>query len=291
MKNTIDLHLHTLVSDGTCTPMEMLAAAKESGLSKVSFTDHDALGAYRHFGDMFAHAGGLGIELVPGIELDTDYMGKEIHLLGYAFNLDDGPLNRHLDATRELRKERVTLQLAIINRFFGRMVVDPKNVFIENRDTLMKPHLVHAMLEQGLFSDYRAAAYWVSQNAQVAVVVPKLPLADALAMVRNAGGEAVLAHPGYIARETDVRLESMLAELVPLGLSGLEVDYPYLGTSPAFADVASEKAMIEQLRRLARRFKLKATFLWQPCRCLPAGPGPGCADGSGRRRRVRSRPA
>jgi predicted metal-dependent phosphoesterase TrpH len=259
MKNTIDLHLHTLVSDGACTPMEMLAAAGESGLKKVSFTDHDALGAYRHFGDIVAQARGLGIELVPGIELDTDYMGREIHLLGYSFNLDDGPLNKHLDATRKLRKERVTLQLAVINRFFGRMVVDPKNVFIDQRDTLMKPHLIHAMLEQGLFSDYRAAAYWVSQNAQVAVAVPKLPLAAALAMVRNAGGEAVLAHPGYIARETDIGLEPMLAELAAFGLSGLEVDYPYLGTSLAFADVASEKALLGQLRELARRFKLKET--------------------------------
>jgi 3',5'-nucleoside bisphosphate phosphatase len=259
MKNTIDLHLHTLVSDGVCTPVDMLAAAAESGLKKISFTDHDALGAYRHFGDMVAHARGLGIELVTGIELDTDYMGKEIHLLGYGFDLGDGHLNRHLDETRELRRERVALQLAIINRFFGRTVVDPGNVFIAHRDTLMKPHLVHAMLAQGLFADYRAAAYWVSQNAQVPVVVPKLPLAEALAMVRRAGGEAVLAHPGYIAGETALALEPLIAALVPLGLSGLEVDYPYLGTSPAFVDAASERAMIRRIGTLARRFKLTPT--------------------------------
>ncbi|MCX6555413.1 MAG: hypothetical protein NTZ12_10480, partial [Candidatus Aminicenantes bacterium] len=204
-------------------------------------------------------------------------MGKEIHLLGYGFNLADGPLNKHLNLTQKLRKERVTLQLAVINRFFGRTVVDLNKILYPSprgtnksdsprsandlscRDTLMKPHLVHALLSQGLFSEYRAAAYWVAQNAQVPVQVPKLPIAAAIAMIVAAGGEAVLAHPGYIACESEVKLDSLLAELVPLGLRGLEVDYPYLGTSPAFADAAGEKKLIANMRRLAKRFKLKET--------------------------------
>jgi hypothetical protein len=278
MKKAIDLHVHTLVSDGVATPLEMLDAAGEAGLSKLSFCDHDALGAYRHFGDMFAYARGLGIELVPGIELDTDHEGREVHLLGYGFDLDDDLLNRHLNSTQKLRKERVMLQIAVINRFFGRQVIDldqvisPPSLFLMTsnpsprtadqasvRDTLMKPHLVHAMLKQGLFSEYRAANYWLSQNAQVPVVVPKLPLADAISIVRNANGDAVLAHPGYLVRENGISLETLLNELVPLGLSGLEVDYPYLGTSAKFPDVGSECAMIDELRSLARHFKLKET--------------------------------
>jgi predicted metal-dependent phosphoesterase TrpH len=253
------LHIHTLVSDGNATPLEMLTAAHEAGLKQLSFSDHDALGAYRHFGDVFAQARELGIELIRGIELDTDYQDHEVHLLGYGFNLNDGPLNRHLDSTQRLRRERVTLQIAIINRFFGRMVVDPKKVLIPLRDTLMKPHLVHAMLDQGLFSEYRAAAYWLSQNAQVPVHVPKLPLADAISLVRSAGGQAVLAHPGYLVKESDISLAVFLEESVPLGLSGLEVDYPYLGTSPAFPDPASERRFIGELRALAVRFNLEET--------------------------------
>jgi hypothetical protein len=257
MNKTFDLHIYTLVSDGNATPQQMLTAAKEAGLTTISFTDHDALGAYRHFGDMFAYAKELGIEVISGIELDTDYQNKKVHLLGYGFNLDDGPLNKHLDLTQRLRKEKVMLQLAIGNRFFGRQVVDlnqllfplpsshrtpniesprgtdklypPKTV--DNlccserrtvRDTLMKPHLVHAMLDQGLFSEYRAANYWLSQNAQVPIIVPKLPLADAILLIRNSGGDAVLAHPGYLIREMNIPLAPLLEELIPLGLSGLE---------------------------------------------------------------------
>jgi len=262
MNRTIDLHLHTLVSDGTCTPQQMLAAAKEAGVRTVSFTDHDALGAYRHFGDLFAQAGELGIELVPGIELDTHYRNHELHLLGYGFRLDDRALNRHLGTNQRLRRRKVQQQLALVNRFFGRKVVDARKVLLPQRDTMMKPHLVHAMLDQGLFPEYREAARWLAEMARVPVRVPKLPLADAVAMVRDAGGEAVLAHPGYMARETDISLEAFLAELVPLGLAGLEVDYPYYQEkepSPVFPDPASERAMIAELRELAERFRLKMT--------------------------------
>jgi predicted metal-dependent phosphoesterase TrpH len=259
MSKTIDLHLHTLVSDGSATPLEMLSAAKEAGLERISFTDHDALGAYRHWGDLFAQVKESGLELISGIELDSDYRNHEIHLLGYGFHLDDGPLNRHLRLTQRLRKQKVQLQLAIINRFFGRKVIDPRQVFVQNRDTMMKPHLVHSMLAQGLFSEYREAAHWLSEIAPVPIRVPKLPIDAAIRMIIAAGGEAVLAHPGYIACETDIPLEAFLADLVPLGLAGIEVEYPYLGTSTAFADSASEQAMIEQLRALAAGFKLKAT--------------------------------
>ena len=262
MKSTIDLHLHTLVSDGNATPLEMLLAAKEAGLERVSFTDHDALGAYRHWGDLFARAAELGIELVTGIELDADYRRREVHLLGYGFRLDDAALNKHLAAVQRVRKQRVTQQLAVINQFFRRKVVDAKKVFLPQRDTLMKPHLVHAMLDQGLFPDYREAAGWLSEIARIAIHVPKLPLADAIRMVRAAGGEAVLAHPGYMAKETDIQLASFLEEFAPLGLAGLEVDYPYFQEAepqPPFRDLASEQAMITELRSLAGRFNLKMT--------------------------------
>ncbi|MCG2811997.1 MAG: PHP domain-containing protein [Candidatus Aminicenantes bacterium] len=255
----IDLHIHTIVSDGNATPEQMFLAAKEVGLGTISFCDHDALGAYRHFGDVFVQAKELGIELLPGIELDSDYQGREVHLLGYGFNLDDAALNKHLNLTHGLRKEKVTLQLAIINRFFGRQVIDPAKVLIPHRDTMMKPHLVHAMLEQGLFSEYRAAAHWLAQIAQVPVVVPKLPLADAIALVRRAGGEAVLAHPGFLVREMGISLESLLDEFVPLGLTGLEVEYPYMGTSSFFPNFESERVMIRELHAAAGHFKLKTT--------------------------------
>ncbi len=259
MKNTEDMHVHTLVSDGDATPQQMLRAAAQVGLKKLSFCDHDALGAYRHFGDVFAEAAGLGIELVAGIELDSDYMGREFHLLGYGFDLNDGPLNAHLEMTQGLRRERVRLQIGLVNAHFGREVVDPGKVFIKSRDTLMKPHLVHALLAEGLFAEYREAARWLSQNARVDVEVPKLPFGAAISLVRNAGGQAVLAHPGYLVRETTIPLAVFLDEFVPQGLTGIEVQYRYLHTSPDFPDPDSEMRMVGEMAALAERFRLEMT--------------------------------
>jgi len=262
MDTKLDLHLHTLVSDGNATPLEMIAAAGEVGLKTISFTDHDALGAYRHWGDLFAKAGELGIELISGIELDTNYRDEELHLLGYGFDLRDKALHERLRLVQGLRRQRILRQLEDINRFFGRKVVERKEILLPQRDSLMKPHLVHAMLGQGLFPGYREAAKWLSANAAVPIHVPKLPMADAIAMIVRAGGEAVLAHPGYIVAETGIKLEEMLAELAPLGLAGIEVDYPYYQETepaPAFPDPAAEAAMVETLRALAERFRLKAT--------------------------------
>ncbi len=257
---TIDLHLHTVVSDGKNTPEEMLLAAKGLGLERVSFTDHDAVGAYRHFtADLPAFARSLGIELVAGIELDSDFHGREMHLLGYGIDPTDVALNAYLDYTQGLRRRRVTEQIEGINAHFGRQVVVPEQVFLPRRDTLMKPHLVHAMLEQGLFPEYRAAARWLSDNVRAKTFVPKLEVADAIGLILSAGGKPVLAHPGFLIREAGLDLEALLDELVPAGLAGIEVWYRYFGTGPSFPDRESEQALIALLAATAQRRHLEAT--------------------------------
>jgi hypothetical protein len=261
MGKTSDLHIHTLVSDGDAEPEALLLAAKEVGLKQLSFTDHDALGAYRHFGDIFIRAKELGLELIAGIELDTDYQNTEVHLLGYKINLNDEVLNAHLQKIQVLRKQRVLLQIELINQHFKKMVVDPSRVLIPHRDTLMKPHLINPMWKGNLkmFPEYTDAQQWLAENIRVPIVVPKLPLADGVIMIHNAGGEAVLAHPGYLIREKGISLELLISELIPLGLSGLEVDYPYMDTGRSFPDREAEQATISELRTIANRFNLKAT--------------------------------
>jgi predicted metal-dependent phosphoesterase TrpH len=93
----------------------------------------------------------------------------------------------------------------------------------------------------------------------VPVELTKLSSLDAVGLIVGAGGQAVLAHPGFLVREAGVDLLTLLAELQPAGLSGLEVEYPYRYTGPHFADEASEREMVEELRRLAERRGLQAT--------------------------------
>ncbi len=255
-----DLHLHTIVSDAEITPAEILDCANELNLKKISITDHDAVGAYVYFEyDLFTRAKKMGIDVIPGIELDSYYGDVEIHVLGYGIDVKNKVLNDYLTIIHSQRKHRILEQLEKINQFYKKEVIKKDEIFIPHRDTLMKPHLVHALLEKGLFSEYRDAGRWVSENAKSSVVVPKPSTAEMIELVRKAGGEAFLAHPGYFILEHGLDLDKMVVELQPLGLAGLEVEYPYFQTSPKFQTREIEMEMINSLKQTARKYNLKTS--------------------------------
>ncbi len=262
-----DLHLHTKVSDGANTLREMLEAAREVGLETVSITDHDAVGAYFNFcGDAFSLARSLGLELISGIELDTFYLDKnnretDTHLLGYCFDPADKKLGQYLKEVQKCRRQKVKEQIEAINRHFGMEAISPAEVFHAERDTLMTPHLVSELLGKGLVSgEYPEVQAWLKRNAPALTKVPSLPIEKGIEMIRNAGGRAVLAHPGFLEREKGIDLEEMLTELKARGLDGLEVEYPYLiAENTPFKTVQEAEGIIDRLRRLAQRFDLWPT--------------------------------
>ena len=89
----IDLHTHSTESDGTLTPEELMKLAKDTGLSAIALTDHDAISGIEKARPI---AKELGIELVPGIELSTDYDGKEVHILGYYINTNQPAFSKQV---------------------------------------------------------------------------------------------------------------------------------------------------------------------------------------------------
>lgn len=256
----VDLHLHTIVSDGEITPDDILSCAKELRLEKISITDHDAIGAYTHFGDdLFQKAKTMGISLITGIELDSYYADVEIHILGYGIDLDNKALNEYLSNIHSLRKLKTTEQIDKINEIYGKEIINKEEIFIPKRDTLMKPHLVHSLLKQGLFSEYREAARWVSENAKSSVSVPHSHTGDIIKLVKNAGGLAFLAHAGFYILENGLDMDKMINKLLPFGLDGLETEYPYFKTSPKFQTREAERAMITFLTDTARKYNLKTS--------------------------------
>lgn len=255
-----DLHLHTIVSDAEITPAEIINCAKELNLEKISITDHDAVGAYIYFAhDLFTKAKEMGITVIPGIELDSYYAEVEIHVLGYGIDVKNKELSNYLAQVHAPRRLKIEEQVEKINRFYQKEVIRKDEIFIPYRDTLMKPHLVHALLKKGLFADYREASRWVSANAKSEVVVPKPSVAEMIRLVKKAGGEAFLAHPGYFMLEGGLDIDKMIIELRPLGLDGLEVEYPYFQTGPKFQARETEEEIIEVLHRMARKYNLKTS--------------------------------
>jgi hypothetical protein len=254
-----DLHLHTFVSDGELHPLAMLREARAHGVGRASITDHDSLGAY-HLGDgaIFDEARRLGLELTVGIELDASLDGLEVHLLGLGVRLDDEGLNGHLRRVKEARFERARREILILNQRFGEATIREEQVFVPGRETLMKPHFIRPLLDRGLFPSYGAANAWYKEHVRAGVEVPKPSLAEAIQLVRDASGCAVLAHPGYY--ESDLGpIDARLPALVALGLEGLELDYPYHVCSPRRFSRRDELALIARLRGAAERFGLRLT--------------------------------
>jgi len=254
-----DLHLHTLVSDGQLDPVSLLRQAASCGIRELSITDHDALGAYCwEKGAVFAEAERLGLDLTVGLEMDADLDGLEVHLLGLGVDRQETGLLRHLEAVREARFERARLEIGIVNALLGAGSVAESDIFVSGRETLMKPHFIHPLLDKGRFGTYQEANSWYRGNVKAGVAVPKPALAEAIRLVKAAGGRAVLAHPGYY-QKAGVDMSGRLPDLAALGLDGIELDYPYHACSPHLFSEADERAFIGAMREAGEALGLAFT--------------------------------
>jgi predicted metal-dependent phosphoesterase TrpH len=254
-----DFHLHTLVSDGDLEPTALLRAAASRGISHLAITDHDSLGAYVwREGEVFAEARSLGLELTVGIEMDADMDGIEVHLLGFGVGLDAPMLRGHLESVREARFERARREIDIVNGLLGPGTITAESIFTPGRETLMKPHFIHPILEKGLFPTYEEANAWYRKNVKAGVPVPKPKVAEAIRLVHDAGGWTALAHPGYYERD-GMPVAPRLGALKDAGLDGVELDYPYHACSPHQFSPEAEAAFIAGIRSAAEPLGLRFT--------------------------------
>ncbi len=254
-----DQHLHTVVSDGDLDPAELLRLCARYGIGAVAITDHDALGAYTwEDGRVFGEARRLGLALTVGIEMDADLDGLEVHLLGYDVSLEDPRLGAHLDEVRQARFERARREIGIVNGLLGAGSIREEEIFRPGRQTLMKPHFIHPLLDRGRFATYEEANAWYKKNVKAGVAGPKPVLGQAIALVHGAGGWAALAHPGYYEK-AGVPMAARLPVLAQAGLDGVELTYPYHACSPHVFSAAEESAFIEGIRSAGEILGLRFT--------------------------------
>lgn len=218
----IDLHTHSAVSDGTDTPDALVRNATATGLDVVALTDHDTFDGW----DVAMAAGReRGVTVIGGVEISTTLGGAGVHLLGYLPDPTYKPLVAELERIRTHRTHRLA---AIVDRLAGIGVSiteqDVRSV-ASHASSLGRPHVADALVARGYVQD-RGEAFtnWLAEGGPAYVSKYSPSTSDAIALVRRAGGVAVLAHPwGRSSRR--VLTPPVIEELVRAGLDGLEVDH------------------------------------------------------------------
>ena len=217
----IDLHSHSTASDGTDTPAELVRNAVAAGLDVVALTDHDTT---RGHAEAIA-AAPEGLTVVPGAELSCRLDGIGLHMLAYLFD----PEEPALLAERELvRDDRVPRARAMVEKLqlLGVPVTWEQVARIAGDGSVGRPHVAEALVELGVVPDVSGAftTEWIADGGRAHVEKHELEPADAIRLVKAAGGVTVLAHPAAVKRGQVVP-ESALAALAEAGLDGIEVDH------------------------------------------------------------------
>jgi hypothetical protein len=219
----IDLHVHTSMSDGTYSPREVVRLAVQKGLCAIAITDHDTVA-----GVLPAYREGLvaGIEIVPGVEISTEWPGAIMHILGYFVDPAHVGLSKELGELRADRRQRI---VKIVEKLRS------CNVFISVEDISRKavggapgrPHVAEVMMRQGYVETIQEAFDRYLRKGRPAYIEKRKLAPDrALKIIRQAGGLCVLAHPYSLNENNPKALEDILSQLMSYGLQGLEVYYP-----------------------------------------------------------------
>ena len=217
----IDLHTHTNFSDGSFSPAALVELAHNKGLNILAITDHDTTDG---LAEAMEAAQGLPLELIPGIELSTEFQGRETHILGYFIDRHDPLFQTRLKRLRSTRLERLHLILDRLHTLNVEIsLAEVKHV--AGSGTIGRPHIAQMLIEKGYVKGMKEAFERFlggRGKAYVRRVVPEA--AEIIAWITDAGGIPILAHPYWEGMNTNETVASCRT-MVEQGLRGLEVFY------------------------------------------------------------------
>lgn len=233
-----DLHCHTTASDGLMSPGDLIRLAAEKGLRAIAVTDHDTTLGWTEAEEAAKQA---RLMLLKGIEINTDWEGKEVHILGYGMDDQDSTLKLRL---ADLQEKRVARIKKIIHKLdaIGYHITFPEVMLFVKGQSAGRPHVAQVMLKKGFVTSVKEAFdKYLRIGAPAYVPRYKLTPVQAIQIIREAGGVAVIAHPGAQCLEKEIN------EWVKAGLQGIEVIHP----DHSFADNIRYGMLAEQLDLIA----------------------------------------
>ncbi|HEX8088212.1 MAG TPA: PHP domain-containing protein [Blastocatellia bacterium] len=222
LKNVIDLHAHTLYSDGSASPSHLVALARALGARAVAITDHDTVAG---LAEGRAAADELGVEFINGIEISAEYSPGTMHILGYCINVESRPLAIKLEELRAARNNR-NPQIAARLQSLG-LDIDYKDVArLAGNEVVGRPHFARLLVERGYARSIQDAFNrFLAKGAAAYIEKARLSPADSIALIQEAGGVAILAHPYQLKLSSIEEVEQLIVELAAMGLDGVEAIY------------------------------------------------------------------
>jgi predicted metal-dependent phosphoesterase TrpH len=217
-----DLHCHSTHSDGTLTPEELVQLARKLGLRTLALTDHDAISGV----SQAIEAGRReGVRVLSGVEISVEYANKTVHMLGYCFDEGVDSLAHKLDELVRGRNERNVKIVRRLNELGLKVTLEEIEAEAGGK-VVGRPHIARVLLRHGYVSTWEEAfEKYLARGAAAYFERLRFSPVDAVRMITEAGGVAVLAHPKFVALHENETLEDVVKTLVAAGLGGIECYY------------------------------------------------------------------
>ena len=234
-----DLHLHTFFSDGTFTPEELVARASQIGFRAIALTDHDTLEGCARAAAACAAA---QMEFIPGTELTAEHADVEVHILAYLVDTQNKVLLARIAEFQAVRQERIREMVAALNQ--QGIPLKAEAVFaLANCKSPGRPHVARALVKEKLIGNLdEAFEKYLKKGRPAWIPKTKMSALEAVELIHQAGGLAVMAHPGLI------RTDEIIPDLVDAGLDGIECFHTKHST-----------AMAERYLEFAEKYHLLVT--------------------------------
>jgi predicted metal-dependent phosphoesterase TrpH len=239
MADFVDLHIHTDHSDGRQSPRQAVDRALALGLKAIAITDHDTISGYL---EAQTYAQGKEVEVIAGIELSATRTDEDIHILGYLFRPDCPRLGETLERFRQIRYDRGKKMLERLARLD--VIIDYADVLAAAADAPVgRPHIADILVKAGYVTSYdEAFRKYLELGGPAYVPKAKLMPEEAVDLIHEAGGVAVMAHPALTGHD------EIIDDMVAAGLDGIEIVHPTHSRSDR-----------KRYRQLARRHGLFCT--------------------------------
>jgi hypothetical protein len=208
--------MHTIYSDGSVRPEDLVQLALDNKLEAIAITDHDTTESLPYAQQA---AEGKGLEIIPGIEVNTVWKEKEIHILGYYINPEDDTLQ---EVIKNHRDSRVVQLQEMAQKLKAKTKLDIRFEDIleqaSSEGSIGRPHVAKAIVAKGGASNIsQAFSKFLNPKCETYVRRKTVPPHEAVEAIYESGGIAVIAHPGDMEM-----IEDLAEDLMNYGLRGIE---------------------------------------------------------------------